>query len=115
MKYLKTFESRYNAENIDKKYYVWQVPIPYKGGKKMGIIEIISIKKNKIRYEIIRRTNGYLDFFHDKNSSDNYGAYDVNLSYWKRNMIGRLLFSTDDKQSAIDFYNMYEDSKKYNI
>lgn len=120
MKYIKSFESRYKAQNIDKKYYVWKNQ-QYVFGERMAIIEIVSIIKGDIKYRIIKRTDeyvsgyGYRDFFTNKKYSDNWDVYKISLDYWKRNMYGNLLFDTDDKQSAIDFYETYDVSKKYNL
>lgn len=117
----KIFESRYKEENIDKKYYIWQIQKPYVSDKKMAIIEIVSVIKGNIKYRIIKRTDGYAsgygyrDFFTNKKYSDHWDVYKISLDYWKRNMYGHLLFYTDDKDSAINFYDTYEDTKKYNL
>lgn len=114
MKYLKTFESRYKPENIDKKYYVWSKYSRY--STIISVIEIVSVIKGKITYKIIKRNDGYSkDFFTNNEYSDWYNNYKISLSYWKSNMRGRLLFDTNDKEAALNFYETYEQSKKYNL
>ena len=109
------FESRYKAENIDKKYYVWQITGKYGIGKKKAIIEIVSVIDGVIKYRIFKRSGGYRDFFTEEKHSDSWNLYKISLSYWKRNMISHLLYSTNDKDDALDFYETFEDIKKYNI
>jgi hypothetical protein len=109
-------ESRYKAENIDKKYYVWQISGKYGIGKKKAIIEIVSVIDGVIKYKIFKRNpGGYRDFFTEDKSSDNWNIYKISLSYWKRNMISHLLYATDDKEDALSFYENFELIKKYNI
>ena len=75
----------------------------------------MSIVKGNIKYKLLKQTNGYRDFFTEKEISDWYDNYKISLSYWKRNMYDKLLFSTNDLSDAINFYDTYEDIIKYNL
>jgi hypothetical protein len=135
----KLFESRYKADNIDKKYYLWKLKtIGYDNlsKNKFAVIEIVNIDNNIIKYKEIlnskpsRNINyNYADFFTGKQDLDELYGNDVSLSFWKRNMSEGLLYGTNDKQAAFEAYDLYlqypnltpeefelyRDAKKYNL
>jgi len=115
---MKIFETRFFIENIDKKYYIWKYQ------ESIGVIEIVKKEKNKIYYKHIKRKHGEeFDIVTGKLIYQrSYKTYWINyesclmvtIGFWKTNKT-RIIFSSDDKNACLDFFDIYNDSKKFGL
>ena len=112
MKNIKTLE-KYRPENIDKEYYVWKLPsYPV---EKFAVIKILSVIDNDIKYITLRRTDWrYKDFFTEKKYEDPAFGDIVNISVWKRQKAGGLLFETNSEEDARKFLELRLENKEVN-
>ena len=114
-------ESRYNHENVEQyKYYIWANSVH----KRTGLIEIIYVdhKNGNITYKILKRSGAdniffpiNRDFFTGVSKCSSSQEYEITISKWKRDMFTNLKYSTNDKKDAYDFFDIYENAKKYNL